>query len=186
MTRLVPYITMALLMLGGLLFGLMANPALAANAHGFTFVSIDGDPLPLAKYKGKALLVVNTATECGNTHQLGDLQKLWETYKDKGLVLVGVPSDDFGQEPRDNKAIKDFCETNFSVDFPMTELTAIKGAKAHPFYKHAVAQLGDKSEPSWNFHKFLVGPDGKMVDYFGTGAQPLGGKLEQAVQAVLP
>ncbi|GAB6053340.1 glutathione peroxidase [Magnetospira thiophila] len=178
MTRLLSVVGLALM--------LLAFPALAENVHDFGFTSIDGDPLPLSAYRGKALLVVNTATECGNTHQLGSLQKLWEAYKDKGLVLVGVPSNDFGQEPRDNGAIKDFCESNFAVDFPMTERTQITGAAAHPFYRFAVAELGDKAAPSWNFHKFLVSPEGNLVDWFGTGAQPLGGKLEQAIQANLP
>ena len=163
-----------------------ALPAQAETAYDHTFTSIDGDPLPLAQYKGKALLVVATATECGNTHQYGPLQTLWEKYKDRGLVVIGVPTNDFGLEPRDNAGIKDFCEANFSVDFPLTEKTAVLDDKAHPFYKWAAKQLGPKSVPGWNFHKYLVDADGKIVDYFSTRVMPQSPELEKAILAGLP
>jgi len=131
------------------------------------------------------VLVVNTATECGNTHQLGSLQSVWKNYGDKGLVVVAVPSNDFGQEPRKGKAIAEFCETNFNTDFPMADLTSVRGEKAHPFFKWAVAELGSKSAPSWNFFKYLVGRDGKLIDYFGTVDDPMKAPLLPVIEKAL-
>jgi glutathione peroxidase len=133
------------------------------------------------------VLVVNTASMCGYTPQYADLQALWEQYRDRGLVVLGVPSNDFGgQEPGSAEQIKDFCEVNFAVDFPMTDKQVVTGAKAHPFYQWAREELGSAAAPRWNFHKYLVAPDGRLVDWFSTSTSPRSGRVAKAIQAVLP
>lgn len=161
--------------------------AMAETAHDFTFDSIDGDALPMSQYKGKAVLVVNTASFCGYTPQYEGLQSLWTEYKDKGLVVLGVPSNDFGaQEPGTAEEIKDFCEANFDVDFPLTAKEVVKGGNAHSFYKWAVAEKGTENAPSWNFHKYLVAPDGSLVEAFPSRVEPMSKELVSAVEANLP
>ncbi|MEM1139866.1 MAG: glutathione peroxidase, partial [Pseudomonadota bacterium] len=134
------------------------------TAYDFTFEAIDGSDLNLASFKGSPLIIVNTASRCGFTKQYKDLQQTWSDYKDQGLVVIGVPSNDFGsQEPGTEKEIAEFCEVNFGVDFPMTEKVAVKGAATHPFYAWARETLGDKNAPRWNFHKYFVDRDGNLV-----------------------
>ena len=134
------------------------------TAHNFSFVAIDGQALPLSRYAGKAVLVVNTASRCGFTRQYADLQDLWQRYQDRGLVVLGVPSNDFGgQEPGTEVEIKSFCEVNFNVDFPLTEKAIVKGSKAHPFFQWAGESLGAMAKPRWNFHKYLITPDGRLA-----------------------
>ena len=163
------------------------NLAMAETAHDFSFDSIDGDALPMSQYKGKAVLVVNTASFCGYTPQYEGLQSLWSEYKDKGLVVLGVPSNDFGaQEPGTAEEIKDFCEANFDVDFPLTAKAVVKGGSAHSFYKWAAAEKGAENAPRWNFHKYLVAPDGSLVDAFPSRVEPMSQELVSAVEAHLP
>ena len=163
-----------------------AKPSLQ-SAHQFSFVTLDGQTLPLSQYSGKALLLVNTASRCGFTRQYADLQNLWQRYRNQGLVVLGVPSNDFGgQEPGSETEIKVFCETNFDVDFPLTEKVNIKGSAAHPFYRWARDSLGTMSKPRWNFHKYLITPDGKIADWFSTVTSPTSSRLLRAVEAVLP
>jgi glutathione peroxidase len=158
-----------------------------STAYDFDFVTIDGQPLPLKQFAGKAVLVVNTASMCGYTPQYADLQALWEQYRDRGLVVLGVPSNDFGgQEPGGAEQIKDFCAVNFAVDFPMTDKQAVTGAQAHPFYQWARQELGSAAAPRWNFHKYLVAPDGRLADWFSTSTSPRSERVVKAVQAVLP
>jgi glutathione peroxidase len=143
--------------------------------------------LPLKQFAGKAVLVVNTASMCGYTPQYADLQALWEQYRDRGLVVLGVPSNDFGgQEPGSAEQIKDFCAVNFAVDFPRTAKQAVTGAKAHSFYQWARRELGSAAVPRWNFHKYLVAPDGRLADWFSTSTSPRSERVVKAVQAVLP
>ena len=166
-----------------------AAPAVAGlkSAHDFSFTSIDGAPMPLDELSGKAVLVVNTASFCGFTHQYAGLQALWQRYRDKGLVVLGVPSNDFGgQEPGTEAEIKEFCEVNFDVDFPLTEKVSVRGAAAHPFYKWARDELGAEAAPRWNFHKYLVAPDGRLVGWFPTRERPDSQRLTAAIDAVLP
>lgn len=165
---------------------LIALPASAmTNLSQFSFENLDGGQINLGAYDGKVMLVVNTATQCGNTHQLGSLQKAWEALRDQGFVVVGISSNDFGQEPRKGQEIKDFCSTNFNVDFPMSDLTHVRGENAHRFFHWVGQELGPKSQPSWNFFKYLIGRDGKLIDYFGTSDDPLQAPLKDAIQNAL-
>ena len=157
------------------------------TAHNFSFVTIDGQALPLSRYAGKAVLIVNTASRCGFTNQYADLQDLWQRYQDRGLVVLGVPSNDFGgQEPGSEVEIKSFCEVNFNVDFPLTEKAIVKGSEAHPFFRWAGESLGAMSKPRWNFHKYLITPDGRLADWFSSVTSPKSGRIIRAVEAVLP
>ena len=164
-----------------------AIPAMAESAHDFSFDAIEGGDLPMSQFKGKAVLVVNTASFCGYTPQYEGLQSLWSEYKDKGLVVLGVPSNDFGaQEPGTAEEIKDFCEANFDVDFPLAGKEVVKGGNAHPFYQWAAAEKGQDNAPRWNFHKYLVAPDGSLVNAFPSKVEPMSKELVTAVEANLP
>lgn len=163
----------------------LSASALSGNAHDFTFENIEGGFLPLAAYRGQTVLVVNTASRCGFTRQYAALQALWQAYRDRGLVVLGVPSDDFGgQEPGEAADIKSFCETNFGIDFPMTDKVQIKGADAHPYYKW-VAEQGMMKVPRWNFHKHLIDADGNLVDWFASGTKPNAPKVIAAIEKQL-
>lgn len=161
--------------------------AKAMSFHDFAFTSIEGTPMSGSDFTGKVVLAVNTASFCGFTKQYTELQTLWETYKDRGLVVLGLPSNDFGaQEPGSSEEIKDFCTTNFSVDFPMTEKVVVKGDNAHPFYAWAGAQVGMLGRPKWNFHKYLIGPDGQVANWFATTTSPMADKVTTAIEKLLP
>ena len=165
---------------------LVAAAPIADTAYKFTMTSIDGKPMPFAQYRGKVLLVVNTASFCGFTPQYEGLEALYEGYRDQGLVLVGVPSGDFkNQEYGSNKEIKQFCESKFGIRFPMTEKAGVVGPNAAPFYKWAEAKLGPDSVPKWNFHKSLVGRDGTRIAYFGSRTTPDDPALKAAIEAAL-
>ena len=167
--------------------GPQATAAPAENAYAFSFSSIEGQPLPLSAYRGKALLVVNTASFCGFTRQYADLQAVWSRYRDRGLVVLGVPSNDFGnQEPGSDAEIKQFCEVNFDVDFPLTAKVHVVGEEAHPFYGWAAEVLGAGSIPRWNFHKYLVSPEGELVASFSTMTSPSSPAVIRAIEANLP
>jgi glutathione peroxidase len=156
------------------------------TAYDFSFVSIDGGSLPLSEFRGNVIMVVNTASFCGYTPQYTGLQKLWERYRGRGFVMVGVPSNDFGaQEPGTNSEIKHFCTVSFDVNFPMTEKVKVRGDEAHPFYKWAAATLGDEARPRWNFHKYLVGRDGRLVGWFPTATEPSAPEVAKAIEAAL-
>ncbi|MFI4975329.1 MAG: glutathione peroxidase [Caulobacterales bacterium] len=157
-----------------------------SNAYDFEFKSIDGAPLPLASFKGKPVLVVNTASRCGLTPQYEGLESLYRDYRDKGLVVLGVPCNQFaGQEPGTEAEIKSFCELKFNVDFPMTAKVDVKDAGRHPFYAWAEEKLGTPAVPVWNFHKILIGGDGEAVAAFGPRTDPLDATIKKAVEAAL-
>ncbi|MDG2203775.1 MAG: glutathione peroxidase [Alphaproteobacteria bacterium] len=157
------------------------------TAHAFTFQAIEGGDLPLSQFAGKAVLVVNTASHCGFTSQYSALQDVWSRYRDEGLVVLGIPSNDFGgQEPGNAMEIKEFCEVNFDVDFPMTGKVRIRGDMPHPFYAWAYKELGGTAKPRWNFHKYLVAPDGRLVEWFSTPTSPLSNRVIKAIEANLP
>jgi glutathione peroxidase len=156
------------------------------SAHDFTFDAIDGTPLAMADFKGKAVLVVNTASKCGLTRQYKGLEALWREYRDRGLVVLGVPSNDFGgQEPGSEAEISDFCATNYQVSFPMTAKYPVIGGTAHPLYKWAVAEAGEGAAPAWNFHKYLIGPDGALAGVFGSKVAPDDAALREEIEAQL-
>lgn len=153
------------------------------NAYDFSFKTLRGNhELPLSSFKGKVILVVNTASRCGFTPQYASLEKLYLKFKDKGLVIIGVPSNDFGaQEPGTNEEIAHFCKVNFGVTFPMTAKEVVSGEHAHPFYLWAKKELGFGTAPKWNFHKYLINRDGKLIDYFNSTTSPDAARLEKAV-----
>jgi glutathione peroxidase len=156
------------------------------SAHEFAFDTIDGAPMPLAQYRGKVLLVVNTASHCGLTPQYEGLEALYRRFRDSGLVVIGVPANDFGmQEPGTAAEIKSFCTTKFSVDFPLAAKERVVGGEAHPFYKWAVTQLGEGAAPKWNFHKYLIGKDGELAGVFSSRHDPNAPDLVEAVEAAL-
>jgi glutathione peroxidase len=164
-----------------------ANAAEPRSAHAFTFTSIDGGPLPLRQFAGQAVLVVNTASLCGFTYQYDGLQALWESYRGRGLIVLGVPSNDFGgQEPGSATEIKEFCEVNFDLDFPLTEKQTVRGEGAHPFFQHVTKVLGDAVAPRWNFHKYLIAPNGRLTGAWPTRVEPDAPELLGAIEAVLP
>lgn len=157
------------------------------NAHDFTFQAIDGTPLPLKAYAGKVVLVVNTASLCGFTSQYADLQALWHAYEAKGLIVLGVPSNDFGaQEPGTAEEILGFCQGAYGVTFPLTEKVKVKGNDAHPFYVWARAVLGQGKAPKWNFHKYLISPEGRLLDAYNASVRPKSNRLLRDINAVLP
>jgi len=159
---------------------------MAKTAHDFSFKSIDGEALPLSKYKGKAVLVVNVASACGLTPQYSGLEALWKAKGKDGLVVLGVPCNDFGaQEPGTENEIKTFCETRFSVDFPMTSKEHVIGADAHPLYKWVVGELGEVAAPKWNFHKYLFNKDGTIAGTFGSRTEPNDAAMNAAIDEAL-
>jgi glutathione peroxidase len=161
-------------------------PAVAATAHDFSFSSIDGDNLPLSKFQGNVILLVNTASMCGFTGQYEGLQSLWAEYRDKGLVVIGVPSDDFGgQELDDAKQVKEFCTINYGIDFPMADIVHVKGPNAHPYYKWIAEAHGGLAVPRWNFHKHLIDGNGALVDWFASTTGPNSARLRKAIDAAL-
>lgn len=157
-----------------------------ASAHDFTFTLLSGGTLPLKDLAGKAILVVNTASQCGFTPQYGELEKLWQAYKDKGLAVLGVPCNQFGgQEPGSEAEIGAFCRQNYGITFPLTAKSDVKGKAAHPFYKWANEEAGLLGRPKWNFHKYLIGRDGAFVDWFLSQTKPTGPKIRKALETVL-
>ncbi len=148
--------------------------------------SIDGKNLEMSTYQDKAILLVNVASNCGFTKQYTDLQKLWEIYKDKGLIVLGIPSNQFGgQEPGTNDEIKNFCETNFNINFPMTDKVDVKGEKAHLIYLWAKKNYGSSAVPKWNFHKILINKKGKIEKTFASFTNPLSKKIINEIDNIL-
>ena len=157
------------------------------DAYQFEFVSIDGERLPLDAWRGQPVLVVNTASFCGYTPQYSDLEALWQRYRDRGLVVLGVPSNDFGrQEPGSAGQIKEFCTTNYSVDFHLTEKCPVIGGEAHPFYRWIAESLGEAGAPRWNFHKYLVGPDGQLAGAWPAQVGPTDVRITEEIERLLP
>ena len=164
----------------------LSSGAMAANAYDFSFDKIDGGALPMSQFKGKTVLVVNTASFCGYTYQYEGLEKLWKQYKDKGLVIVGVPANNFGdQEPGSNAEIQKFCTAKYDVDFPMAAKVEVVGGRAHPFYKWARQTFGSSKAPEWNFHKYLVSADGELVGAFPSAVEPGSKQLKNAIEKEL-
>lgn len=168
-----------------ILTSILMFAATLANAAppGLTFPSIDGGEIALDDWRGKPVLVVNTASRCGYTPQYEGLQALYDRYRDKGLIVLAVPSNDFRQELATEDAVKDFCEVNFGLNIPMTTITHVTGDAAHPFYKWLKAEAG--FTPRWNFNKVLIAPDGSVAATFGSNARPLSAPVTSAITALL-
>ncbi len=164
--------------------GVAAQGDQSGNAFQFDFATINGSPMPLDQYRGKVLLVVNTASYCGYTPQYEGLQKLWETYGKQGLVVIGVPSNDFGeQEPGDEFKIQTFCSGQFGVTFPLTQKYVVKGKDAHPFYQWT-ARVANNA-PGWNFYKYLISRDGRLTAWFPTSTVPDAKLVTDKIEAEL-
>ena len=147
--------------------------------------SISGEIIDFSKYKDKAVLVVNTASYCGFTKQYEGLQKLWEKYESKGLIVLGIPSDSFNQEKKSNKEVKEFCEVNFDITFPLTTITDVKGENAHEIFKWAKDNYGKSAIPKWNFYKILINKEGKIEDTFSSLTKPTSQKIIQKIEKTL-
>jgi glutathione peroxidase len=169
-----------------------ASPALAQapamskpTAYAFTFAGLDGETLALAEHAGKPILIVNTASQCGYTPQFAGLQKLWSRYRDRGLLIIGVPSNDFGgQEPGGPAEINKTAHGEYGVSFPLAAKADVKGPAAHPFYKWAAQQRPGEG-PRWNFHKYLIGRDGLIAAVFPTETEPTDPRVIAAVEKEL-
>jgi glutathione peroxidase len=174
-------LALALLLISGV-------PTMAAEQtlYDFTLVGNDGKPMPMEQFKGKVVMLVNTASECGYTPQYEGLEAVWKANKDRGLVIVGVPSNDFGgQEPGSNAEIATFCKLNYGVTFPLADKSVVSGSSAIPIYKWANGKAGMLGSPKWNFHKYLFGKDGKFIDWYSTATKPDGPKIAKALDAAL-
>ena len=157
------------------------------SAWDFSFETLDGKPLPLATFRGKAVMVVNTASQCGFTPQYKSLEALNQKYHDRGLVVLGVPCNDFGgQEPGSAAEIQSFCDSNYNVTFPLAGKAHVSGKEAHPFYAWARQKVGVLGSPKWNFHKYLIAPDGSLADWFSTPTSPESARVLKAIEKVLP
>lgn len=155
------------------------------NAYSYEFTSIEGNLIKLSDYKDKVIIVVNVASRCGYTTQYKDLQKLWVKYKNKDLVIIGVPTNNFRQEPGSNKEIKDFCEVNFGITFPMTQKISVIGNNSHPFYKWAKKDYGIGAIPKWNFHKIIIGKNGRVADTFSSITNPSSKKFLKIIENLI-
>ena len=153
--------------------------------HDFTIESIAGDEIKLSDYKSKVVLLVNTASQCGFTPQYSGLQKIYDRYKDDGFVVLGVPSDDFNQELESNDDVQKFCEIRYGVNFPMTSIQKIKGDSAHPVYKWISSNTSVIGQPRWNFHKYLIGKDGKILNWFSSMTSPSSEGLIKQIEDAL-
>jgi len=166
-----------------LLVALLAAPALAAPPD-VSFESIDGGTLSLADWRGQPVLVVNTASRCGFTPQYDGLQALYDRYRDRGLVVLAVPSQDFKQELASDAEVAEFCEVNFGLDLPMTTITHVRGAGAHPFYRWVSETAG--FQPAWNFNKILIAPDGSVAGTWGSVVKPGASRITREIEPLLP
>jgi glutathione peroxidase len=156
------------------------------TVYDYDLTAIDGSPMPMSKFKGKVILLVNTASFCGFTPQYAGLQRLQTTYGPRGFTVIGVPSGNFlGQEYKTNKEISTFCQTKFGIKFPLAEKSDVIGPNAIPIYKWAAAELGMTNIPKWNFHKYLIGRDGRLIAAFGTKTNPMDVKVTTAISAAL-
>jgi len=157
-----------------------------ASAYDFTFAGIDHKPVDMKQFKGRPVLVVNVASFCGFTPQYKELQKLYETYGPKGLVVLGVPSNDFGaQEPKTEAEIAKFCETNYGVTFPMTAKQKVVGADAHGLYQWIAGEAGEAVMPKWNFHKYLIDKHGKLAGYWPSRVSPTSPEITGQIEMML-
>ena len=167
-------------------FNTKVNSMENMNFYDFKLESITGEIINFSDYKGKTILLVNVASNCGFTKQYSDLQNLWEQYKERNLIVLGIPSNQFGsQEPGTNAEIKDFCETNFNINFPMTSKYNVKGEDAHEIYKWAKDSFGKAAIPKWNFHKILINKNGQIQDTYASFTNPMSKKIINQLEKIL-
>ena len=166
-------------------FKTLATANYEKKIYDFSIESISGEVINFKDYKNKVILVVNTASYCGFTNQYEDLQKLWDTYKSKGLIVLGVPSNSFNQEKGNNSEVKEFCEVNFNINFPLTSITEVKGENAHELFKWAYENHGKSAIPKWNFHKILINKEGKVEDTFTSLTKPMSKKIINQIEKIL-
>ena len=153
--------------------------------YDFKIESITGEVIDLNEFQNKVVLITNTASYCGFTKQYSDLQKLWQKYKEEGLIVLGVPSNSFNQEKSNEKDVKDFCEVNFNINFPITKITEVKGEDAHEIFKWAKKNYGKSAVPKWNFHKILINKKGKVEDTFASFTNPMSNKITSKIESLL-
>ena len=153
--------------------------------YDFKIESISGETINFNEYKNKVVLIVNTASYCGFTKQYNELQNLWDKYKSKGLIVLGIPSNSFNQEKNSNKEIKEFCEVNFNINFPLSTITEVKGVNAHDVFKWAKKNHGKSAIPKWNFHKILINKEGKVEDTFVSFTKPMSKKIINKIENIL-
>ena len=151
----------------------------------FKIESITGEIIDLNEYRNKVVLLVNTASFCGFTNQYEGLQNLWNEYRKKDFIVLGVPSNSFNQESNNNNDVKKFCESNFNIDFPLTSITQVKGSNAHEIFKWAEKNYGKSAVPKWNFHKILINKEGKIVNTFNSFTKPMSNKLITQIEEIL-
>ena len=151
----------------------------------FKIEGISGEMISLDEFRGSVILLVNTASYCGFTKQYEDLQILWDKYKSKGLIVLGVPSNSFNQEKKENKEVKKFCEVNFNIDFPLTAITEVKGNNAHEIFKWAKENHGKTAVPKWNFHKIIINKDGKIEETYSSFTKPSSAKIISKIEKLL-
>ena len=153
--------------------------------YDFQIESINGEIISFKEYKNKVILLVNTASYCGFTKQYDDLQKLWDQYKSKGLIVLGIPSNSFNQEKKSNSEIKKFCEINFNINFPLSTLTDVKGNNAHEIFKWAKENHGKSAIPKWNFYKILINKEGKIEETYSSLTKPTSNKIIKKIESLL-
>ena len=153
--------------------------------YDFSIESITGETIKFDDYKNKVVLIVNTASYCGFTKQYDELQELWDLYRSKGLIVLGIPSNSFNQEKKNNADVKEFCEVNFNINFPLSTITEVKGENAHEIFKWAKANYGKSAVPKWNFYKILINKDGKIEDTFASFTKPMSKKLIKIIEKIL-
>ena len=166
-----------------ILFGNKSFGKYEKLAYDFSFNDLDGSIIKLSEFREKVIVIVNVASQCGFTKQYEDMQKIWDKYQSNGLVVIGVPSNDFGnQEPGSSTEIKNFCESKFGITFPMTEKVLVKGENAHPFYLWAKKNYGKSAVPKWNFHKIIINKEGKVADTFASITNPTSKKFIKVLE----
>ena len=153
--------------------------------YDFKIESITGETIDFNEYKNKVILIVNTASYCGFTKQYTDLQELWDKYKSRGLIVLGIPSNSFNQEKNNNSEVKEFCKVNFNINFPLSAITEVKGDNAHDLFKWAKNNHGKSAIPKWNFHKILINKEGKVEDTFTSFTKPMSKKILTKIEKIL-
>ena len=166
-------------------FNTTSNAKYEKKFFDFEITDISGEMIYLNEYQNKVILLVNTASYCGFTNQYQDLQNLWEKYKSDGLIVLGVPSNSFNQEKKENSEIKKFCEVNFNINFPLTTITDVKGENAHEIFKWAKKNYGKSAVPKWNFHKILINKKGEIEETFSSFTKPNSSKITDKIEKLL-